>query len=179
MASPRFTLRAAAGVAIGAVVLLAGAACGGSGGSQASSTSNSTAASAPTSASRQRLLAEDYVAIANLGNRRLDHDFDPLEDRDANNLTRARADLADAAATERLFDRRLLTIRFPAATASLARELYRINQERATLTVAAAAATSLAALHSYEPVLDAANVPVEDVVKAIRRRLDLPPPESS
>jgi hypothetical protein len=45
--------------------------------------------------------------------------------------------------------------------------------------VAAAAATSLSGLHSYEPVLDAANVPVEDAVKAIRRRLGLPPPESS
>jgi hypothetical protein len=178
MAGLRFPRRAAAGVAIGAVVLLAGAACGG-GAAQTSSTSKRTAGSAPTSAARQRALAEDYVAIADSGNRRLDHDFDPLEDRDANNLTRARADPADAAATERLFDRRLLAIRFPAATEEIARDLYRINQKRGTLTVAAAAATSLSGLHSYEPVLDAANVPVEDAVKAIRRRLGLPPPESS
>jgi hypothetical protein len=125
------------------------------------------------------VLAAAYLTIAEPGNRRLDHDFDPLEDRDANDLPRARADLADAAVTERLFDRRLLAIRFPAAIELLARELYRINQKRATLTVAAAAATSLSGLHSYEPVLDAANVPVEDAVKAIRRELGLPPPDSS
>jgi hypothetical protein len=178
MAGLRLTRRAATAVTIGAVAVLAAAACGG-GAAQTSSPSRSAGGAALSSAARQRVLAARYLAIAESGNRRLDHDFDPLEDRDANNLTRARADLADAAATERVFDRRLLAIRFPAATELLARELYRINQRRATLTVAAAAATSLSGLHSYEPALDAANVPVEDAVKAIRLKLGLPPPESS
>ena len=179
MAGLRLTRRAAAGATLVAVVLLAGAACGGGGASQTASLSRSAAGGALASTSRGRVLAADYLAIADSGNRRLDHEFDPLEHRDANNLARARADLADAAATERLFDRRLLAIRFPASTEPLARELYRINQKRATLTVAAAAATSLSRLHSYEPVLDAANVPVEDAVRAIRRQLGLPPPDSS
>jgi hypothetical protein len=178
MAGPRLTRRATAGIALGALVLLAGAACGG-GAADTSSSSQSSAATLPTSAAGPRAPAAAYLAIAQAGNRRLEHDFDPLEDRDAHNLRRAQADLADAAATERLFDRRLLAIRFPAQTELIARRLYRINQRRAALTVAAAAASSLPGLHSYEPVLDAANVPVENAVKAIRRRLGLPPPDES
>ena len=44
-----------------------------------------------------------YLVIATAGNRRLNADFDPLERRDRNDLARAKADLRDAAATERLF----------------------------------------------------------------------------
>ena len=126
-----------------------------------------------------RSLAQRYLAIAEAGNRRLEHDFDPLEGRDRDNLVRARADLADAAATERLFDRRLLAIRFPPAIEAVAKRLYRINEKRATVTAAAAAAATLSNLRSYEPVLDAANVPVEQAVAELRRLLGLPPPETS
>jgi len=47
------------------------------------------------------------------------------------------------------------------------------------LTSAAALSASLGALHSYEPVLDAANAPVERSVRTIRRQLGLPPPDTS
>jgi hypothetical protein len=123
--------------------------------------------------------AARYLAIAQAGNRRLEHDFDALAGADRNDLARARADLRDAAATERLFDRRLLGIAFPPATRAIARHLYRVNELRARLTYAASFAATLADLRSYEPVLDAANGPVELDVRAIRRALGLPPPATS
>jgi hypothetical protein len=119
------------------------------------------------------------MVIATAGNRRLDADFDPLEKRDRNDLARAKSDLRDAAATERLFDRRLLRIAFASETERVAQDLYRVNQARARLTTAAAASTSLRLLHAYEPRLDAANGPVEQAVKTIRRQLGLPPPPTS
>jgi hypothetical protein len=129
--------------------------------------------------SARRALGARYLVIATAGNRRLNADFDPLEKRDRNDLVRAKADLRDAAATERLFDRRLLRIVFPSETRRIARDLYRVNEARARLTTAAAASTSLRQLHAYEPRLDAANKPVEQAVRTIRRQLGLPPPPTS
>jgi hypothetical protein len=129
--------------------------------------------------SARRALEARYLEIAIAGNRRLNADFDPLEDRDRNDIARAKADLRDAAATERLFDRRLLRIVFPSDTERVARLLYRINQARARLTTAAAASASLRQLHAYEQRLTAANRPVERAVRAIRRQLGLPPPPAS
>jgi hypothetical protein len=124
-------------------------------------------------------LAARYLAIAEAGNRRLERDFDPLEGRDHDNLVRAGADLLDAAATERLFDRRLLAIPFPPAIERIARTLYAVNEGRAALTIGAAASPSLSALHSYDRPLGAANAVVERWVDAIRRALGLPPASSS
>jgi hypothetical protein len=133
----------------------------------------------PASGSARRALAARYLVIANAGNRRLEGDFDPLEDRDRNNLAHGKADLRDAAAAERLFDRRLLAIEFPAQTERVAHELYRVNQARARLTGTAAAATSLRQLHAYQTRMDAANPPVEQAVRTLRRQLGLPPPPTS
>ncbi|HLW94793.1 MAG TPA: hypothetical protein VKS25_05395 [Solirubrobacteraceae bacterium] len=124
-------------------------------------------------------LAARYLAIAEAGNRHLEHDFDSLEGADNHNLARAHADLRDAATTERLFDRRLLALAFPPAIEAVAHDLYRVNQLRARLTFAASVAATLAYLHSYEPALDAANGPVERDVRTIRHSLGLPPPETS
>jgi hypothetical protein len=139
----------------------------------------SAAGAHATPAASLRSLAARYVAIAEAGNRRLEKDFDPLEARDRNNLPRARADLLDAAVTEQLFDRRLLAIAFPSAIERLARQLYSVNQRRAALTIGAAASTSVSALRSYEPALDAANGPVEHWVDALRHALGLPPASTS
>ncbi|HEX4036237.1 MAG TPA: hypothetical protein VHX66_17480 [Solirubrobacteraceae bacterium] len=138
-------------------------------------------ASAPPgqAAASPQTLAARYLAIAEAGNRHLDRDFDSLEGPDKDNLVRSRADLRDAAATERLFDRRLLTLAFPRAIEALAHDLYRVNQLRARLTFAASVAATLADIHSYEPALDTANGPVERDVRAIRRSLGLPPPDTS
>ena len=131
------------------------------------------------SATSRHQLAARYLAIAQAGNRHLERDFDSLAGRDHGDLARARADLRDAAATERLFDRRLLEIPLPPAIERVARALYRINQVRAQLTYGASFATTLAFLHSYEPSLGAANVAVERFVRAIRSQLGLPPPDTS
>jgi hypothetical protein len=141
--------------------------------------SGTAAAARIASGPARRALAASYLAIANAGNRRLDADFGRLEGRDRNRLAAAEADLRDAAATERLFDHRLLQIVFPPATEQVARLLYRVNQARAALTIAAAASTSLRQLHAYQRRLSAANRPVEQAVRTIRRQLDLPPPRQA
>jgi len=88
-------------------------------------------------------------------------------------------DLRQVAAIERLFDQRLLGLAFPAATERIAQFLYWANQERARMTAAAAAASSLARLRSAEHRLKLANKPVEQAVAIIRSQLGLPPPETS
>ena len=170
---------AAAAVVASAALLGAGWAADPPGSLASVSAARSTTETGRATGATRQSLAARYLAIAEAGNGRLEADFDPLGGRDRNNLTRAQADLRDAAATERLFDRRLLQIRFPPETERVAQRLYRLNQARATLTAAAAVATSLRWLHSYEPALDAANGPVEQAVTTIRRLLDLPPPETS
>jgi hypothetical protein len=120
------------------------------------------------------------MAIARPANRRLDRDFDDgLDGPDANDLPAARADLRNAAATERSFDQRLLRMSLAPATETVAHLLVAANQMRARLTDQAAACTSLAQLRGYERRLTAANVPVEEAVRVLRAELGLPPPESS
>ncbi len=127
---------------------------------------------------QRRALATQYLAIAVAGNHHLETDFNRLAGPDRNNLAAARADLRDAAATERLFDRRLLGLHLPPVTEKFARFLFWVNQARASLTAAAARSTSLRQLHSYELRMNAANRPVEQAVSVIRRQLGLPPPET-
>ena len=176
MTGHRLGRRFAAATVVGAAALLAG--CGGKVGAPKATTRSSVTGS-PLSSAHHSAVATRYLVIAKAGNERLEDDFDPLQKRDRNRLAAAEADLRDAAATERLFDRRLLRISFPARTERVARRLYRVNQARATLTVTAAASKSLRRLHAYERRLNAANVPVETAVKTIRRQLGLPPPSTS
>ena len=123
--------------------------------------------------------AAEYLAIADAGNRRLDTDFDHLAGRDSANLTAARADLHDAAATERQFDRSLLAIAFPSASETVVRALFEANQSRAALARAASASTSRGRLRQYEHRLAAADPPVERAVTTLRSQLGLPPPDTS
>src|SRR4051794_2834723 len=58
----------------------------------------------PVTVAARSALAARYRAIAEAGNRRLDHDFDAFEGRDHDRLAAADADLRDIAATERRFD---------------------------------------------------------------------------
>lgn len=159
--------------ALAAAALLAGCA---SGGPPAPTHQPPASLSAPSPAGRP---AARYLVIAQAGNRRLEADFNRLHGPDRHVLPAARADLRDIAATERLFDRRLLAIAFPPAIAAAARALFRVNQARASLTIAAARSVSLRQLRGYQPRLTAANVPVEQAVRTIRRQLGLPPPETS
>ena len=124
-------------------------------------------------------LAAGYLAVAEPANRQLDHDLDGAEDHSHDDLAAAGADLRDAAATERRFDRQLIALSFPPRTEPFVRLLYRVNQARAELTSTAAGVTSLRELRGYQRRLDAANEPVEDAVRVIRGQLDLPPPDTS
>jgi len=166
--------RAAAAGALGGAILLAG--CGGSKPATAAPASASMAAQASASTGS---LGARYLAIARAGNRGLDDSLDPLEDRDKSRLGPARADLRDAAGVEHTFDRRLLQIPFPPEIEQVARTLYRVNQARASLTLAASHSTTVGELHAYERRLDDANKPVEAAVRTIRRQLGLSSPPSS
>ena len=128
---------------------------------------------------QQTALAARYLAVAQAGNKRLETEFDRLRNEDRMRLAAAHRDLREIAATERLFDRRLLGISFPAANERIARFLYWVNQARAKMTVAAASSPSLARLHADERRLTEANKPVEQAVTILRSELGLPPPETS
>lgn len=136
-----------------------------------------SAATGPGGAGRSAL-ARRYLAIAVAGNHHLEHDFDGLR-ADHGNLAAARAYLRDAAATERLFDTRLLQFRLPATMGAIARLLVTANEARARLSQEAAAATSFGQVRGFERRLTAANVPVEDAVRVLRSMLGLPPPQTS
>ena len=167
---------------VGAAALLAAALAGCTSSRPAASTTRHgppVASPALFPSGSRRAVAAQYLLIAREGNRRLEVDFDGLEEGDWGDLAAASADLRDAAATERLFDRRLLAITFPPALESVARTLYAVNEARASLTIKAAGSTSLAELRGYEPLLDDANGPVERRVRIIRKGLGLPPPETS
>jgi hypothetical protein len=153
-------------VGLGACAAVLSAACG------------SATSPTPASSAGHVTVTRQYLAIAVAGNRHLEHDFDGLR-ADNGDLGLARAYLRDAAATERLFDRRLLRLQLPTAVAAVARELVTANEARARLTDRAAASPSLAQLRADEPSLTAANAPVEDAVRVIRSMLGLPPPETS
>ncbi len=138
-----------------------------------------SSAHAPTAAAAQRRdLAARYLAIATVGNRGLEV-LDQLTERDHDDLAAARTDLRAAAATERRFDRSLLAITFPPAMEATAHALVRVNESRATLTTAAAAAVSLEQLHRDERQLATANDAVERQVKSLRAQLGLPAPDPS
>jgi hypothetical protein len=146
-----------------AAVLIA--ACGASSATRASSAGH-------VAVSRQ------YLAIAVAGNNHLEHDFDGLN-ADHDDLARARAYLRDAAATERLFDRRLLALPLPGPVEEVARDLVAANEARALLADRAAGSASLSQLRTYQPALTATNRPVEDAVRVIRAMLGLAPPDTS
>jgi len=164
-------------VLAGAALLAAG--CAGPGRPASAAPGSPAAPAAQTlSPAQRKTAARSYLAIALPANRRLETDFDGVDDNHSN-LAGAEAALRDAAATERQFDRRLLALRLPAAAETVARLLVTANEARARLTMAAAASTSLSQLHRYQPRLTAANRPVEDAVRVIRSQLGLPPPETS
>jgi hypothetical protein len=140
--------------------------------------SRSAAAGLAVGAQRTALAAR-YLAIAQAGNKRLEVEFDRLHKEDRMRLATAHRDLREIAATERLFDRRLLGIQFPAATERIAQFLYWVNEQRARLTAAAALSPSPARLRADQRRLTEANKPVEQAVAILRSQLGLPPPETS
>jgi hypothetical protein len=124
-------------------------------------------------------LAAQYLRIAAPANRRLESDFDRLAGPDRDHLADALGDLRDAASTERMFDRDLLRLSLPPAVEVTAQDLVRTNESRAKLTSTLSAYRSLEQLRRNEKSLTAANAPVEQAVRSVRRQLGLPPPQTS
>jgi len=163
-----------------AVAVLAGCSSGPAKPASAGKPAASHPATAGLAVGAQReALAARYVAIAQAGNKRLEVEFDRLHKEDRLRLVAAHRDLREIAATERLFDQRLLDIPFPAATERIARFLNWVNQARASMTAAAASSRSLAWLRADERRLTEASKPVEQAVAILRSQLGLPPPETS
>jgi hypothetical protein len=182
MAAPGLPRRATLAATMAAIAVVLAAGCSAAPAKPASpgrpAASHPAVARLAVGAPRTALAAR-YLAVAQAGNKRLEVDFDRLHEEDRMRLAAAHRDLREIAATERLFDRRLLGIPFPAANARIARFLNWVNQARAKMTMAAASSPSLARLHTDERRLTPANTPVEQAVTIIRRQLGLPPPETS
>ena len=145
----------------------------------ASAQPRSPASTRPTRPARIRALAARYLAIARPANRRLDVEVDGFKDHRRDDLAKATADLRAEAATELHFDRQLARIRFPAAIEAIARALIRANQSRIALIRREARSASLAELSTFTRRHQAADAAVETPVKALRKALGLPPPETS
>jgi hypothetical protein len=120
-----------------------------------------------------------YLQIAEPANGRLEIDFGHLAGPDHAQLAAAEGDLRDAASTERLFDREILTLSLPPAVELTARDLVSVNESRARLTLTVSADHTLQQLTHDEKILTAANAPVEEAVRSVRRQLGLPPPSTS
>src|SRR6266516_4779583 len=138
-----------------------------------------SASAQPSRSARIRALAARYLAIARPANHRLEIEVDGFRDHRRDDLAKAVADLRAQAATERHFDRRLGRIRFPAAIEAIARRLIRANRSRIALTRREARSVSLAELSTFTRRHRAADAAVEVPVKALRKALGLPPPETS
>lgn len=145
----------------------------------ASAQPGSPASTRPARPARIRALAARYLAIARPANHRLDVEVDGFTDHRRDDLAKATADLRAEAATERHFDRQLARIRFPAAIEAIVRALIRANRSRIALTRREARSSSLAELNTFTRRHKAADAAVETPVKALRRALGLPPPETS
>jgi hypothetical protein len=78
-----------------------------------------------------------------------------------------------------MFDRDLLRLSLPPAVEVTAQDLVRTNESRAKLTSTLSAYRSLEQLTRNEKSLTAANAPVEQAVRSVRRQLGLPPPQTS
>ena len=141
----RSVIPAAGAVAACAALLAAG--CADASPPAAAPPAQTSPAAPPASAmspAQRKAAARRYLAIAVPANRRLDTDFDGFDDNAQGNLAAAEADLRDAAATERRFDRRLLALTLPPAAEEIAHLLVTANQARARLAETAAAIRRLA-----------------------------------
>ena len=123
--------------------------------------------------------AAAYLAIAEQFNKQLDHEFDALTDAERGDLTSAKTDLREIAATERAFDQHLAALSLPSGADATARALITTNEARAALTTQAGTSGTLDQLDSYKTRLTAANAQVERPVKVIRAELGLPAPDTS
>jgi hypothetical protein len=159
-------------LALGGVVLLTGG-CGAASSSQPS----------PRQTARDTLSLKSqrarYLEIAGEANHTIGPLMNKLPSLMRTNIAGSDADMWAIAASERLFDRRLLRIHFSPDVEPIARQLYVANQSRASITADAADAVSFPELRHDRLRMLEANAPLEAAVRAIRKKLGLPPPNTS
>ena len=159
-------------LALGCVVLLTG------GCSAVSSSHAQTRQPASDSLSIKSQRAR-YLVIAGEANRKIGPMMNKLPTLMRTDIAGSDADMWAIAASERLFDSRLLRIRFSPGVEPIARQLYSANQSRAAITANSADAVSFQELRHDKLRLLQANAPLEAAVRAIRKKLGLPPPSTS
>ncbi len=141
--------------------------------------SSPTPTSSPSTSPSRKVLAAEYLAIATPANRQLDEEVDSYSDNEHDNLAVSKADLRKEAATEQLFDERLLKIAFPPSIAAVSAALVGANNQRIALTRLQSRAATIGELVAFDKRHKGADAAVEVQVRYIRRDLGLPPPETS
>jgi hypothetical protein len=136
---------------------------------------------APATAASAQLAAaaRSYLAIANPSDKQLDVEEDAYADDERDALAAARAELRAQVATERLFDKELAAIKFPATVEATAHALIRANEARFRVTLRQARAKTLTALRALDGARKAGDAAVETQALLIRKELHLPPVPSS
>lgn len=166
---PRGCQALVAAALLGASVAAAG--CGSAG-------TASATASASVSA-QLKTLAAGYLAISAKANDQLDREVAAYAADEHDNLAAARSDLRAEVATERWWDQHLLRIPFPPGLEAIARAVVQVNLRRIALTERQASAGTLRAMVALDARHKSDDAELEFAVSIIRRRLGLPPPESS
>jgi hypothetical protein len=138
-------------------------------------------AAAPATAASAQLAAaaRSYLAIATPSDKQLDVEEDAYADDERDNLPAAKAELRAQVTTERLFDKELAAIKFPATVEATAQALIRANEARFRLTLRQARSKTLARLRALDSARKAGDAAVEVQAELIRKQLHLPPVPSS
>lgn len=136
---------------------------------------------APATAASAQLAAaaRSYLAVATPSDKQLDAEEDAYADDERDDLAAAKAELRAQVATERLFDKELAAIKFPATVEATAQALIRANEARFRVTLRQARATTLARLRALDSARKAGDAAVEVQAELIRKQLHLPPVPAS
>jgi hypothetical protein len=136
---------------------------------------------APATAASAQLAAaaRSYLAIATPSDKQLDVEEDAYADDERDNLAAAKAELRAQVTTERLFDKELAAIKFPATVEATAQALIRANEARFRVTLRQARSKTLARLRALDSARKAGDAAVEVQAELIRKELHLAPVPSS
>jgi hypothetical protein len=118
--------------------------------------------------------ARTYETLADASDKQLDVEEDAYADDEHDDLAAAKSELRAQVATERLFDKELAAIKFPATVEATAQALIRANEARFRVTLRQARAKTLAALQALDSARKAGDAAVEVQAELIRKELHLP-----
>jgi hypothetical protein len=139
----------------------------------------SPSASATAASAQLAAAARSYLAIATPSDKQLDVEEDAYADDERDHLAAAKAELRAQVTTERLFDKELAAIKFPATVEATAQALIRANEARFRVTLRQARSKTLARLRALDSARKAGDAAVEVQAELIRKELHLAPVPSS